>query len=143
MIEVRNLHMRFGNVTALAGVSFSASAVLIAASTIVAQPVAKALLLALALASADFALGACWSVCLDIGHAHAGVVTGFMNTFGNIGGLIAPLVVGIAVDWWASWTIPFYVTAIVYAMGALCWLAIDPAEQIDPRVPVTLSPAER
>jgi hypothetical protein len=39
---------------------------------------------------------------------------------------VGPLVVGIAVDRWGSWTFPFYVTAAVYACGALAWLAIDP-----------------
>jgi MFS family permease len=53
-----------------------------------------------------------------------------MNTLGNLGGLIGPLVVGIAVDRWGSWTFPFYVTAIVYASGAAAWLAIDPSKPI-------------
>ena len=114
----------------LGSAAFLTSAVLVMASTLAPQPVAKALLLALALASADLALGACWAVCLDVGSAHAGVVTGFMNTFGNVGGLIGPIVVGIAVDRWHSWTFPFYVTAFVYAMGAAAWLAIDPDRPI-------------
>ena len=89
-------------------------------------PVAKAVLLALALASADFALSACWAVCLDVAPHHAGVVTGFMNTFGNLGGLVGPIVVGLMVDRLGSWTLPLYVTAGVYFAGALAWLAIDP-----------------
>jgi nitrate/nitrite transporter NarK len=110
--------------------SFSACAALILTSTAVTDPVAKAVLLALALASADFALGACWSVCLDVGASHAGVITGFMNTFGNLGGLVGPLVVGYMVERWQSWTYPFYVTAAVYVVGALAWLAIDPARRV-------------
>ena len=90
----------------------------------------RAILLALALASADLALAACWAVCLDVGAAHAGVVTGFMNTFGNLGGLVGPIVVGLAVDRWRSWLLPFYITAAVYTVGALAWLAIDPRKQI-------------
>ena len=100
------------------------------ASTLASSPVAKAVLLALALASADLALGACWAVCLDVGADHAGVVTGFMNTLGNLGGLIGPIVVGIAVDRWHSWVFPFYVTAVVYAAGAVAWLFIDPNERM-------------
>jgi MFS family permease len=53
-----------------------------------------------------------------------------MNTLGNLGGLVGPLVVGIAVDRWGSWTFPFYVTAIVYACGGLAWLAIDPTQRL-------------
>ena len=114
----------------LGSLSFATCAALLIASTIVPQPIVKALLLALALASADFALSACWAVCLDVGATHAGVVTGFMNTSGNLGGLIGPLVVGLMVDRWQSWTYPFYVTAAVYVMGAIAWLRIDPEKRI-------------
>jgi ACS family glucarate transporter-like MFS transporter len=110
--------------------SFLTCAALVVLATFAPQPLVKAVLLALALASADLALSACWAVCLDVGAAHAGVVTGFMNTFGNLGGLIGPMVVGIAVDRWHSWTFPFYVTALVYAAGAITWLAIDPERRI-------------
>jgi ACS family glucarate transporter-like MFS transporter len=110
--------------------AFLAGAVLTFSSTLVPQPVAKALLLALALGSVDLALSACWAVCLDIGRDHAGVVTGCMNTFSNLGGVLTPLVVAYAVERWQSWTFPFYVTAIVYAAGALIWLSIDPEKTI-------------
>ena len=110
--------------------SFLTGGLLTFASTLVPQPLAKAVLLALALGSVDLALSACWAVCLDIGRGHAGVVTGCMNTFSNLGGVLTPLVVAYAVDRWQSWTFPFYVTAVVYAAGALIWLAIDPNEPI-------------
>lgn len=110
--------------------AFLGSGALVLASTLAPARTAKAVLLALALASADLALGACWAVCLDVGKDHAGVVTGFMNTFGNLGGLVAPLVVGLAVERWRSWTLPFYVTALVYAGGALAWLAVDPCRKL-------------
>jgi len=110
--------------------SFLAGAILTFSSTLVPQPVAKAVLLALALGSVDLALSACWAVCLDIGRDHAGVVTGCMNTFSNLGCVLTPLVVAYAVERWQSWTFPFYVTAIVYAAGALIWLAIDPEKVI-------------
>ena len=106
--------------------AFLTCATLVFASTLPVPPIAKAVLLAFALASADLALGACWAVPIDIAPDHAGVITGFMNTLGNIGGLIGPLVVGYAVDRWHSWTFPFYVTAAVYALGAIAWLVIDP-----------------
>ena len=59
-----------------------------------------------------------------------GVVTGFMNTLGNLGGMVGPLVVGYAVQHWGSWSLAFYVTAAVYASGAIAWLTIDPARSI-------------
>ncbi len=113
--------------------AFLTCAAFLLESTFVASPVVKAVLIAMALASADLALGACWAVPIDIAPDHAGVIPGFMNTLGNIGGLIGPMVVGIAVDRWGSWTIPFYITASIYAFGAFAWLAIDPALQISSR----------
>ena len=110
--------------------AFLAGALLTLASTLATEPIAKAVLLALALGSVDLALGACWATCLDIGRDHAGVVTGCMNTFSNLGGLLTPIVVAYAVDRWQSWTFPFYVTAIVYATGACIWLTIDPNQPV-------------
>jgi nitrate/nitrite transporter NarK len=106
--------------------SFAGSALLLFASTRAEPRIVKALLIGLALASADFALSACWAVCLDVGKNYAGVVTGFMNTFGNLGGFLGPIVVGYAVDRWNNWTLPFYIAAALYAAGALLWLVIDP-----------------
>ena len=116
----------------LGAASFGVCAALLVSSTIVDGGVAKALLLALALASADFALSAAWAVPLDIAPDHAGVVTGWMNTLGNLGGLFGPLVVGYAVDQWQSWTIPFYSAAALYLVGALAWLTIDPSLKVGP-----------
>ena len=114
--------------------AFLTCAALVAASTAPVPPIAKALLLAFALGSADLALGACWAVPIDIAPDHTGVVTGFMNTFGNLGGFVGPLVVGLVVDQWQSWTYAFYVTAIVYAAGALAWLTINPNQPIEATV---------
>jgi sugar phosphate permease len=116
----------------LGSIAFGVCALLVLASTAATGSIAKAVLLAFALASADFALGACWAVCLDVGADHAGVVTGFMNTFGNLGGFIGPLVVGYVVAESGSWTIPFYITAAVYAAGAGAWLLVQPNRQLAP-----------
>jgi ACS family glucarate transporter-like MFS transporter len=116
----------------LGSASFATCAVLLVASTVVASPIARAVLLAFALASADFALSAAWAVSLDIAPNHAGVVTGWMNTLGNLGGLVGPLVVGVVVERYSSWDIPFYITAVLYLVGATAWLAIDPDQPVEP-----------
>jgi MFS transporter, ACS family, glucarate transporter len=110
--------------------AFLTCGALVFASTMPLAPTGKATLLALALASADLALGACWAAPIDIAPDHAGVITGFMNTLGNLGGMVGPLVVGYAVDRWGSWNFAFYITAIVYVSGAVAWLAIDPTRRL-------------
>jgi sugar phosphate permease len=114
----------------LGALAFTTSAALLFATTVAPHPSMKALLLALALGSADLALSAAWAAPLDVAPAHAGVVTGLMNTFGNLGGLVAPWVVGWSVERLHSWTVPFLITAGVYAVGAIAWLAVDPTRSI-------------
>jgi ACS family glucarate transporter-like MFS transporter len=92
--------------------------------------VVAASLLALA-ASLQLVTGVpAWSVCLDVGRRNVGVVTGFMNTVGNLGGALAPVVTGYMVARWGSWTIPFYATASVLAGGVVMWLIVDPQRSV-------------
>jgi hypothetical protein len=48
-----------------------------------------------------------------------------MNTFGNLGGTLSPLVVGYAVQWWGSWSIPLLIAAAVSVIGGALTLLID------------------
>lgn len=108
-----------------------AGALLIAAAQI-ENPILASILLALTLGIADLNVSSCWSMCHDVGGESAGTVSGAMNTFGNIGGAISPLVVGYAVQWWSSWTVPFYVTAGVYVLGGALTFLIDPTKRLSP-----------
>ena len=95
------------------------------------SPMAAAILLAATLGVADLSVSSCWAICHDIGGRNAGIVTGAMNTWGNIGGAISPLVVGYAVGWWNSWTVPFYITAGIYVFGAVCTFFVDPRKRVN------------
>jgi len=48
----------------------------------------------------------------------------------RFGGALSPLVVGYAVGWWNSWTVPFYITAGIYVFGAICTLLVDPRKRV-------------
>jgi MFS transporter, ACS family, glucarate transporter len=72
-----------------------------------------------------------WAVCLEIGGLHAGVVSGAMNTFGNLGGVLSPLVVGWCLEARGSWNAPLVSVACLYALSAACWLAIDPRQRLE------------
>jgi MFS family permease len=106
------------------------AAALLIAAAMTSSPLAAAILLAATLGVADLSVSSCWSICHDVGGRYAGIVTGAMNTWGNIGGAISPLVVGYAVGWWNSWTLPFYITAFVYVFGAVCTLFVDPRKRL-------------
>jgi nitrate/nitrite transporter NarK len=71
-----------------------------------------------------------WAVCLEIGGAHAGVISGAMNMFGNLGGTLCPILVGISVKRFASWSLALESVAAFYVLAALLWLLVDPREKI-------------
>lgn len=109
---------------------YALSAVLLIAVAQVKNNFTAALLLALAFGFQTLTISAAWAVCLDVGRRHAGIVTGFMNSVGNIGGTIAPIVVGYAVKEWNSWSLPFYLMAAVFMFGITMWLLIDPNQSV-------------
>ncbi|MGH9831900.1 MAG: MFS transporter [Blastocatellia bacterium] len=111
-------------------IGYAASALVLLLVAQIQDRMVAALLLALALAFQTTTVGAAWAVCLDVGRKYAGIVTGFMNTVGNIGGAIAPVVVGYAVKNFGSWTMPFYVMAVVFAFGVVMWLLVDPSRSV-------------
>jgi MFS family permease len=99
----------------------------------IATPDGETAAYCLAAAAGLAALGVApaWAVCLAVGGRHAGVVSGAMNTFGNLGGVMSPIVVGWCLDAWGSWETPLYTVAALYVFAAVCWLGIDPLARID------------
>jgi ACS family glucarate transporter-like MFS transporter len=110
------------------GLPLAALAILGAIAT--PAPITAALLLAAAAGLAALGVSPAWAVCLEIGGRHAGVVSGSMNTFGNLGGTLSPVVVGWCLQRWDSWNASLFTVAACYMLAALCWLAIDPSKRI-------------
>jgi ACS family glucarate transporter-like MFS transporter len=102
------------------------SGLILAIAALTNNSLAAALLIAGAAGIADLSISSAWAVCLDIGRESAGTVTGCMNTFANLGGAIAPVAMGYAVQWWGSWSTPLLITAGVYVLGGLTALFINP-----------------
>src|SRR5437867_12706328 len=42
----------------------------------------------------DITMGAAWASCIDIGGRYSGIVSGCMNTIGNLGGFTANILTG-------------------------------------------------
>jgi ACS family glucarate transporter-like MFS transporter len=106
------------------------SGLILAVAAIASNSLVAALLIAVAAGIADLCISAAWAVCLDIGREFAGTVTGCMNTFANLGGAIAPVAMGYAVQWWSSWSIPLLITAVVYIFGGVIALFVDPNKSL-------------
>jgi MFS family permease len=113
----------------LAGLPLAALA--IAAAVTTPDPRTAAFCLAAAAGLAALGVAPAWAVCLAVGGRHAGVVSGAMNTFGNLGGVASPVVVGWCLDAWGSWETPLWTVAALYLAAAVCWLGIDPERPVD------------
>jgi hypothetical protein len=96
----RRYGLRIGRAIGVAAMPISAIALCVAALTQSATVAAVAM--TLAAGAEDLCLSPSWAMCHDIGGDAAGTVTAVMNTYGNIGGALSPLVVGYALDWWGS-----------------------------------------
>ena len=131
-IATDRLTRRFGLRVGRASVgafSLVAAGLCIIAGTSAANPYSSALLIALEGAAANFLLPAAWGSCIDLGGPHAGTLSGAMNTAGQIGGFLSPMIVGVFVQWFGSWSAPLYLTAALYLVGAVCWAGIDPSRR--------------
>jgi MFS transporter, ACS family, glucarate transporter len=74
----------------------------------------------------DFVMPAAWAGTMDIGGRYAGTVSGAMNMMGSIAGASSVLFVGYLLAWTSgNWTLTFYLSAVIYLLGAVCWLFLD------------------
>ncbi|HEY2017030.1 MAG TPA: MFS transporter [Bryobacteraceae bacterium] len=124
----RRFGLRIGRATVGAAALLAAGGFMMA-GTFTANPYSSAILIALGSAAANFMLPAAWGSCIDLGGRHAGTLSGAMNTSGQIGGVLSPMIVGLCVQWFGSWSAPLYLTAALYFVGAICWAGIDPSRR--------------
>lgn len=125
----RRFGLRVGRAS-VAATSYLCASLCMLAGTAATEPRTAAVLLALAAGWASFLLGAAWGTVLDISGPNAGVVGGVMNTAGQIGGMLSPVILGYVVQTWSDWNYPLYLTGVLFLLGAVCWLFIDPRRPI-------------
>jgi MFS transporter, ACS family, glucarate transporter len=124
---------RFGPRRGRCGVGAAAylvagAGLIVAAASV--SPMLSAILIALATAASMFTLGASWSTAIELGRNHAGVVSAAMNTSGQIGSLLCPLIVAYSVEWFHNWDLPLYLMGALFLVGVVCWGLIDPKRPV-------------
>lgn len=87
-------------------------------------------LLSVALGLGGFSFAGFASNHLDVSPRHAGAIFGISNTAGTIPGIIGVALTGFLVDQTGSYASAFYVTAGVYFVGLLVYLAIGTGRKI-------------
>jgi predicted MFS family arabinose efflux permease len=88
-------------------------------------PMAVIVWLSFAYAGITFQQPAVFAACLDIGGVRGGVVSGFMNTSGQVGAAISSAVFGYVVKAYGSYNAPLVPMAVLLGVGAVLWLRVD------------------
>ncbi len=127
---------RTGRVTAVRRsfgcVGLAGAGALLMVSYYIRDPLLAMLSMGLASFFNDMTMPGSWATCMDVGGRFAGTVSGSMNMMGNFGGMAGPLVVGYILEFTGrDWQLAFLIATIVYGLGALCWLLIDPVTPLE------------
>jgi hypothetical protein len=106
----------------------------------------------------DITMGASWASCIDIGGRYSGIVSGCMNTIGNLGGFMANIVTGLVLRGFAggidkethlpayldatrpAWTLNFLMFGGVYVLAVFLWLFFDATKPVAPGAVATEEP---
>jgi MFS transporter, ACS family, glucarate transporter len=112
--------------------AYGGAAALLLLFTWISDPLLAMRAMSLSSFAAEFSGPISWTSAMDIGGHRVGTVSGFMNMCGHFGGSVAPAVTGFLLAWSGnSWNIAFYLSASIYALGALCWMLIDPVTHFE------------
>jgi sugar phosphate permease len=124
---------RFGNLkvarraVALAG--FLLAGIFIVPATLTVNATASVLYSCVAVFGLEVTVGVSWAIPLDIGGDYAGSVASVMNTFGNLGSALSPVLLAYLVEVY-GWNTPFLVCAVLCIGGAGLSLGINADKKI-------------
>ena len=108
----------------LACVALVLAAIILVVGSRVANAALASIVLSAGVGALYFSQSSYWSISADIGGKSAGLVSGFMNMGGQLGGaLTASLTPVIAQRY--GWTSSFLAAAILSGIGAIAWLFVE------------------
>jgi MFS family permease len=120
----------------VASLGYAGAGAFLLATTRMHDGRAAVIMIALASFSNDLAMPPSWGAAMDMGGRFAGTLAGAMNSWGNVGGAVAPAVIGYVLAWTNNnWNIAFYISAVMYAAAIPCWIFLDsvtPLEVVSP-----------
>ena len=93
---------------------------------------AAALLIACGGAASMFSLAAAWAAAIDLGGPNSAVVSAAMNSIGQVGGILSPIVLAYVVDRLGNWNLPLQILALLYLIAAVSWIFIRPPRGVGP-----------
>ena len=126
---VRRMGRRLGRKTAV-WLGMSGSAVLLWSGGQTPNKFAAIAMLAVAAGLNMFAAATFWAACIDLSQKHSGSLSGLMNTLGNLGGWLSPIVTAYVATRF-GWSRALALAALVTLGSGFCWLFVDAGRGID------------
>jgi MFS family permease len=74
--------------------------------------------------------GPCWTIAVALGGRRGGTTAALMNTGGNAGGLLAPVVTP-QLSQYFGWQVGMGLASLVALLGAVLWVGINPHGGMD------------
>ena len=129
-VATDSLCRRFGNRVGRCGVG--GFAYLFAAITMLGGALTNdgriaGVLIAVGGAASMFTLAPAWATAIDLGGANAAMLSATMNTAGQIGGILSPIVLALIIDHLGNWNLPIIILASLYLVAAVSWVLIHPS----------------
>jgi len=112
-------------------VGFFLAAVGFAVAARAGDALSAVLWLAFAQGAQDLTLPVAWATVVDVGHRFGGTAAGFMNTASSLSAMLSPITAAWLTATFGSFNAMFSVAAIVYLIGGLMWLLIDPEKPLE------------
>ena len=117
--------MRVGR-CGVGGVGYLVAAVAMMSSTLVGDGRMAGFLIAIGGAASMFTLAPAWATAIELGGSNSAVLSATMNTAGQIGGILSPIVLAYIVDRLGNWSMPLQILAGLYLVASICWIFIHP-----------------
>lgn len=121
----RKLGFRLGR-CGVGAVAYLLAASIMFAGTIVKDARLAGLLIALGGAASMLSLGAAWATAIELGGRSSAMLSATMNTAGQVGGMLSPIVLAYIVDRLGDWSMPLHILSTLYLLAALSWMFINP-----------------
>jgi MFS transporter, ACS family, glucarate transporter len=124
---------RTGNLTTarrvIAVLGFVIAAASILPATFTSHTTASVLFSCVSVFGLELTVGVSWAIPLDIGGDFAGSIASIMNTFGNLGGAISPVLLGYLLGSY-GWNVPFIISSILCIVAIFFCFGIDPTHAV-------------
>ncbi|MFL6416021.1 MAG: MFS transporter [Bryobacteraceae bacterium] len=128
------LSKRFGLWVGRCGVgavAYVLAAIGMVAGTLIGNARVAGVFIAIGGAFSMFTLAPAWATAIHLGGKNSGALSATMNTAGQVGGMLSPVVLAYIVDRWGNWSLPLHILSGLYLIAAVSWLLIRPERAED------------